>query len=79
MKEGYYNPNGWSSLKWDSGAVYRRELRGEKPGGKGSITYANGDVFDGTWKDGMVVSGKWGDGQQPHCFDWFTNVSGDGQ
>jgi len=66
MKEGYYNPDGWSSLKWDSGAVYRGELRSGKPHGKGGITYANGDVFDGTWKDGMVVSGKWGDGQQPH-------------
>ncbi len=76
MKEGYYDPNGMTILRYDSGAVYRGELRDGKPYGWGVMTYSFGNAFVGTWKHGQVVNGKWRsgvsaagddiDGQQPH-------------
>ena len=32
---------------------YVGELKNEKPHGKGSIAYENGESYEGEWKDGL--------------------------
>ena len=51
--------------------MYNGEWKDGKHHGKGKMTYANGDVYDGEWEDGkmtyadgVVYNGEWKDGKK---------------
>jgi hypothetical protein len=42
-------------LSFNDGSVYEGETVNGKPHGKGKMTYADGRVEEGKWKDGKFV------------------------
>ena len=65
------------SCTMKDGAVYKGEMSGGKPNGKGTATYKNGDIYEGefvkgkrqgegtyTFSDGGKYEGQWFQDQQ---------------
>jgi hypothetical protein len=46
--------DGAAEIRWPDGAHYIGDIVGGRPNGKGVLTNAKGDCFDGEWKDGAL-------------------------
>ena len=49
------NWEGLGELKMKDGSLYQGFISNRLYNGKGRLTSANGDIFQGNWKDGKIV------------------------